>query len=67
MVMCFQSKNRRLSDNVSLRESMITATCDRKFALIDTVSLQSALERRYPLGLLSTEEIQALLEPFKRV
>ena len=64
MVMCFQ---RRLTANVSLRESMIIAPCDREFALVDIVSLQSALERRYPLGLLSTEEIQALLEPFKRV
>lgn len=61
----FQPKNRRLSANVSLRESMITTSAG-KFSRIDTVSLQSTLERRYPLGLLSTEEIQALLEPFNR-
>lgn len=62
-----QPKKRRSDEGGRMCEPMMLTPTDRGLALIDTIALQSVFERRYPLGLLSTEGIQALLEPLNRI
>lgn len=62
--MYFQHHSGTSLGDISLREDANGKTCRLVIAWVDSDSFRRALERRYPLGLLEAEEIQALIEPF---
>lgn len=64
ITMYFQHHSGTSPADVSLREDANGMTCGPVIAWVDSASFRRALERRYPVGLLSAEEIQALIESF---
>lgn len=62
--MYFQHHSGTSLGAVSLRKDANGTTCGLIIAWVDSASFRRAIERRYPLGLLNAEEIQALIEPF---
>jgi hypothetical protein len=55
-------KNRQLVVNLHSRRRMIVALSRAKRGVVESASLHAALAQRYPSGLMSTDELQALLD-----
>lgn len=63
---CWPQKTRRLAANLSSRRRIISALWRRHSSIIEVAKYQTALVQRYPIGLVSEAEVEALLDSWLR-